>query len=105
MGSFDKNQSTRETRPCLANTPHSTDDIGLNMDDNGRLDEYQFASENPVEDSDIKYLVSDEGDWTEYFDTLEGAKVFIVDLSPCLKAGDSWAAHGGPDRLTRRGNA
>ena len=25
-----------------------------------------------------------------------------VDLSPCLKAGDSWAAHGGPDMLTRR---
>ena len=47
------------------------------LDDNGRLDEYQFASENPVEDNDIKYLVSDDGDWTEYFDTLEAAKGFI----------------------------
>ena len=25
-----------------------------------------------------------------------------VDLSPCLKAGDSWAAHRGPDMPTRR---
>jgi hypothetical protein len=31
-----------------------------------------------------------------------GATVLHVDLSPCLKAGDSWAAHGGPDLLTRR---
>ncbi len=48
------------------------------LDDDGRLDEYQFASENPVEDNDIEYLVSDDGgDWTECFDALEDAKAFI----------------------------
>ncbi len=30
---------------------------------------------------------------------------FPIDLSPCLKAGDSWAAHGGPGMLARRQNA
>jgi hypothetical protein len=28
-----------------------------------------------------------------------------VDLSPCLKAGDSWAEHSGPGMLARRQNA
>ena len=28
-----------------------------------------------------------------------------VDLSPCLKAGDSWAEHRGPGMLARRQNA
>jgi hypothetical protein len=29
----------------------------------------------------------------------------IIDLSPCLKAGDSWAEHRGPGMLARRQNA
>jgi hypothetical protein len=28
-----------------------------------------------------------------------------LDLSPCLKAGDSWAEHSGPGMLARRQNA
>jgi hypothetical protein len=28
-----------------------------------------------------------------------------IDLSPCLKAGDSWAEHSGPGMLARRQNA
>ncbi len=62
--------------------------------------------------------VLDERDlWSEHQPTTEQENRFIaergfreygkwylglVDLSPCLKAGDSWAAHGGPDMLTRR---
>jgi hypothetical protein len=38
--------------------------------------------------------------YTGHFTTWFG--VSDIDLSPCLKAGDSWAAHGGPDLLTRR---
>jgi predicted nucleic acid-binding protein len=35
-----------------------------------------------------------------------GAHVIVtVDLSPCLKAGDSWAEHSGPGMLARRQNA
>jgi putative transposase len=29
----------------------------------------------------------------------------LVDLSPCLQAGDSWAEHSGPGMLARRQNA
>src|SRR5260221_12062524 len=31
--------------------------------------------------------------------------VVLLDLSPCLKAGDSWAEHSGPGMLARRQNA
>ncbi len=29
----------------------------------------------------------------------------LIDRSPCLKAGDSWAAHSGPDMPPRKVNA
>ena len=48
------------------------------LDDYGQLNEYQFTSDNSIADGDIKYAVSDtDGDWQEFFDTLDDAKVFI----------------------------
>ena len=65
--------------------------------------------------------VLDERDlWSEHQPTTEQENRFIaergfgeygkwylglVDLSPCLKAGDSWAEHSGPGMLARRQNA
>ena len=36
---------------------------------------------------------------------VDAQPAFLVDLSPCLKAGDSWAEHSGPGMLARRQNA